>query len=221
MPRRRLCLQARPAAWRLRRAFHIKLSRDQECISGEGGALIVNDPAMARRAEVLWEKGTNRSLHAKEVDKYTWVDIGSSFLPSEVTAAFLLAQLEMAEEITCTRQKIWTRYQNEFAPVANHVRLPAPPADCEPNGHIFYLVLPNRIQRDAFITGMKARISPLHFTMCRFIPARPAKNSADRRRNCRTPNLQVKAWFDCPYFRHCRKPSSQKSSLPLLQHCRS
>jgi dTDP-4-amino-4,6-dideoxygalactose transaminase len=152
--------------------------------SGEGGALIVNDPVMARRAELLWEKGTNRSQFArKEVDKYNWVDIGSSFLPSEVTAAFLLGQLEKAEETTWMRQKIWTRYQNEFAPVANHVRLPAPPADCEPNGHIFYLVLPNRVQRDAFIAGMKARdiATPFHYVPLHSSPAgqkfgRSAKN---------------------------------------------
>ena len=142
--------------------------------SGEGGALIVNDPVMARRAELLWEKGTNRSqFMRKEVDKYNWVDIGSSFLPSEVTAAFLLAQLEKAEETTRTRQKIWARYQNEFAPVANHVRLAAPPADCEANGHIFYLVLPNRIQRDAFIAGMKARdiATPFHYVPLHSSPA--------------------------------------------------
>ena len=142
--------------------------------SGEGGALIVNDPVMARRAELLWEKGTNRSqFMRKEVDKYNWMDIGSSFLPSEVTAAFLLAQLEKAEEITRARQKIWVRYQNEFGPVANHARLPAPPADCEANGHIFYLVLPNRIQRDAFIAGMKARdiATPFHYVPLHSSPA--------------------------------------------------
>ncbi len=142
--------------------------------SGEGGALIVNDPTMARRAELLWEKGTNRlQFERREVDKYNWLDIGSSFLPSEVTAAFLLAQLEKAEEITRARQKIWVRYQNEFGPVANHARLSNPPADCDPNGHIFYLVLPNRIQRDAFIGGMKARniATPFHYVPLHSSPA--------------------------------------------------
>jgi dTDP-4-amino-4,6-dideoxygalactose transaminase len=142
--------------------------------SGEGGALIVNDPVMARRAELLWEKGTNRSqFMRKEVDKYNWVDIGSSFLPSEVTAAFLLAQFEKAEETTRTRQKIWARYQNDLAPAANHPRLPNPPPDCEPNGHIFYLVLPTRIQRDAFIVGMKARniATPFHYVPLHSSPA--------------------------------------------------
>ena len=83
--------------------------------SGEGGALIVNDPALANRAEVLWEKGTNRSQFLRnETDKYTWLDVGSSFLPSEVTAAFLLAQLEKADEITAARREIWELYQREF-----------------------------------------------------------------------------------------------------------
>ena len=142
--------------------------------SGEGGALIVNDPVMARRAELLWEKGTNRSQFArKEIDQYNWVDIGSSFLPSEVTAAFLLAQLEKAEEITRARQKIWLRYQEEFAHAANQVRLSAPPADCQPNGHIFYMVLPNRRQRDAFIAGMRDRgiATPFHYVPLHSSPA--------------------------------------------------
>ena len=142
--------------------------------SGEGGALIVNDPILADRAELFWEKGTNRSQFIrKETDKYNWVDIGSSFLPSEITAAFLLGQLEKAAEITSARRKIWSRYQRELAPIAKIVRLPVVPADCQLNGHIFYVILSNRRQRDAFISEMKARgiATPFHYVPLHSSPA--------------------------------------------------
>ena len=81
-------------------------------ISGEGGALVINDPRFVERAEIIWEKGTNRSQFSRgEVDKYTWMDIGSSFLPGELTAAFLWAQLEEAEAITARRLEVWDRYR--------------------------------------------------------------------------------------------------------------
>jgi dTDP-4-amino-4,6-dideoxygalactose transaminase len=134
--------------------------------SGEGGALIINDENLVRRAEILWEKGTNRSQFMRnEVGKYTWIDVGSSFLPSETTAAFLLAQLEEAEAITEARRRIWNYYQSAFAPVANHVRLAVLPDDCRSNGHIFYMILPNRGQRDAFIEGMRVQniATPFHY----------------------------------------------------------
>jgi dTDP-4-amino-4,6-dideoxygalactose transaminase len=142
--------------------------------SGEGGALVINDPALAERAEVLWEKGTNRSQFLRrEADKYTWMDVGSSFLPSEVTAAFLLAQLEKAEEITAARREIWTLYEREFAPHSALAKLPAPPSDCYLNGHIYYLVLPDRRHRDAFIGGMKAEgiSTPFHYVPLHSSPA--------------------------------------------------
>jgi dTDP-4-amino-4,6-dideoxygalactose transaminase len=128
--------------------------------------LIINDENLARRAEILWEKGTNRSQFMRnEVGKYTWIDVGSSFLPSETTAAFLLAQLEEAEAITEARRRIWNYYQSAFAPVANHVRLAVLPDDCRSNGHIFYMILPNRGQRDAFIEGMRVQniATPFHY----------------------------------------------------------
>jgi dTDP-4-amino-4,6-dideoxygalactose transaminase len=142
--------------------------------SGEGGALVVNDQGLARRAEIIWEKGTNRSQFMRnEAGKYTWIDVGSSFLPSEATAAFLLAQLEHAEAITEDRRRIWNCYQAAFAPVANQVRLAVLPADCQPNGHIFYMILPNRMQRDAFIEGMKGRniATPFHYVPLHSSPA--------------------------------------------------
>jgi dTDP-4-amino-4,6-dideoxygalactose transaminase len=142
--------------------------------SGEGGALIVNDPALIERAEILWEKGTNRSQFLRsEADKYNWLDKGSSFLPSEVTAAFLLAQLEKADEITAARRDIWAHYQRELAGFNNRVKLPAPPSDCYINGHIYYLVLPDRHGRDAFMEGMKAQgiSTPFHYVPLHSSPA--------------------------------------------------
>lgn len=142
--------------------------------SGEGGALIVNDPALIDQAEILWEKGTNRSQFLRsEANKYNWLDKGSSFLPSEVTAAFLLAQLEKADEITTARRAIWTYYQRKLTRFNSRVMLPAPPADCYINGHIYYLVLPDRHHRDAFIEGMHERgiSTPFHYVPLHTSPA--------------------------------------------------
>jgi dTDP-4-amino-4,6-dideoxygalactose transaminase len=142
--------------------------------SGEGGALIVNDPALVERAEILWEKGTNRTQFLRrDADRYTWLDVGSSFLPSEVTAAFLLGQLERADEITAARRRIWTLYQLELGSLGVAARSPAPPSDCYINGHIYYLVLPDRSRRDAFIAGMAAEgiATPFHYVPLHASPA--------------------------------------------------
>jgi dTDP-4-amino-4,6-dideoxygalactose transaminase len=117
-------------------------------ISGEGGALIVNDPSLVERAEVLWQKGTNRFRFDRgDIDKYTWIDIGSSFLPSERIAAFLWAQLEDGEAITQHRLGLWNRYQAGFADAENEGLLscPHPPVEHRHNGHnLFYLSFPER-----------------------------------------------------------------------------
>tara|TARA_R110000868_G_scaffold10429_5_gene51231 strand:+ start:17933 stop:19063 length:1131 start_codon:yes stop_codon:yes gene_type:complete len=112
-------------------------------ISGEGGALFINDPAYAERAEIIREKGTNRGRFLRgEVDKYTWVDIGSSYLPSEIVAALLLAQLERADDINARRIAIWKRYHAALAPLqaAGGIRLPSVPTECQHNGHIYFMV---------------------------------------------------------------------------------
>lgn len=127
-------------------------------ISGEGGALLVNDPAYVERAEVIREKGTNRSKFFRgQVDKYTWVDIGSSYLPGEIIAAFLAAQLEQGEEITRMRLALWDRYHawaKEFED-REQVRRPVIPAHCAHNAHMYYLLLPSLGQRTTFIEAMK------------------------------------------------------------------
>ena len=122
--------------------------------SGEGGALLINDPALVERAEVIREKGTNRARFFRgQVDKYTWVDIGSSYLPSDILAAFLFAQLEQREKIQMHRKQVWELYYaglKDWAD-AHGVQLPCIPSDCEQPYHIFYLLLPNLELRQKLI----------------------------------------------------------------------
>ena len=128
-------------------------------ISGEGGALVINDPRFAERAEIIWEKGTNRSQFSRgRVDKYTWMDIGSSFLPGELTAAFLWAQLEEAESITARRLDVWNRYRRYATDIeALGLRMPVIPAECEHNAHLFYLLLPSPVPRTEILNDLNAR----------------------------------------------------------------
>lgn len=141
---------------------------------GEGGALIVNDRQYIERAEIIREKGTNRGRFFRgEVDKYTWVDIGSSYLPSDLLAAFLYAQLEAREEIQARRCQIWEYYYQSLKGWADEhqVRLPVIPADCEQPYHLFYLLLPSLEARQALIDHLKAdnirsvfHYQPLHLS---------------------------------------------------------
>ncbi|KAA1247138.1 dTDP-4-amino-4,6-dideoxygalactose transaminase [Aquimarina sp. RZ0] len=127
-------------------------------ISGEGGMLVVNDKNFDERAEIIWEKGTNRSAFFRgEVDKYSWVDIGSSFLPSDVTAAFLFAQLENLEKIQSRRKKLWDNYNNGFEKLALHnlLKIPYIPEYASANGHLFYLVCNSINERSELISFLK------------------------------------------------------------------
>ncbi|MDB4761661.1 dTDP-4-amino-4,6-dideoxygalactose transaminase [bacterium] len=129
-------------------------------ISGEGGLLVVNDPAFVERSEIIWEKGTNRTAFFRgEVDKYGWVDIGSSFLPSEITAAFLLAQLEASQDIQLKRKEIWERYSMELNNwcTTNEFASHDIPKYSDNNAHIFYVLAKNIGVRDAFIEKLKKR----------------------------------------------------------------
>lgn len=121
---------------------------------GEGGALLINDPRLTERAEIIREKGTNRSRFFRgQVDKYTWVDLGSSYLPSDLLAAYLYAQLEARDQIQARRQRVWETYAAELSEWAQRsgVRLPCVPAECEQPFHMFYLLLPDLEQRQRFI----------------------------------------------------------------------
>jgi dTDP-4-amino-4,6-dideoxygalactose transaminase len=135
---------------------------------GEGGALLINDPAYIERAEVIREKGTNRSRFFRgQVDKYTWVDLGSSYLPSELLAAYLYAQLEAREAIQAQRARIWERY-NTALPAwaeAHGVRLPTVPPHCEQPYHMYYLLLPSLDERQRLIEHLKAHgiLSVFHY----------------------------------------------------------
>ena len=135
---------------------------------GEGGALLINDPQYIERAEIIREKGTNRSRFFRgQVDKYTWVDIGSSYLPSDILAAFLYAQLEAREQIQAKRQRIWHFYDDYLQDWATTqgVRLPIVPAHCEQPYHMFYLLLPSLEQRQALIEHLKSQeiLSVFHY----------------------------------------------------------
>jgi len=127
-------------------------------ISGEGGALLINDPEFIERAEIIWEKGTNRSQFFRgQVDKYTWVDIGSSFLPSELIGAFLYAQLEEAEKIIAKRRSLFQLYMDQLRPLElkGLIRLPYIDHECESNGHIFYILAHNLEERNLLINHLR------------------------------------------------------------------
>ncbi|QOL51471.1 dTDP-4-amino-4,6-dideoxygalactose transaminase [Massilia litorea] len=129
-------------------------------ISGEGGALLVNTPEFAQRAEIIREKGTNRSQFFRgQVDKYTWVDVGSSYLPGEVIAAFLWAQMEEAQAITARRLALWDRYHAALAPLeaAGKLRRPVVPEQCVHNAHMYYVLLDSLDQRTRVMANMKER----------------------------------------------------------------
>lgn len=126
-------------------------------ICGEGGMLVINDPAFVKRAEIIWEKGTNRAAFARgEVHKYHWVDIGSSFLPSEVSAAFLFAQLEHLEEIQARRCAIWKRYFSQLSG-SGAFAVPQVPKYATVNGHLFYILCNDTAQRDELLGYLKDR----------------------------------------------------------------
>ncbi len=145
-------------------------------ISGEGGALLVNDETLTLRAEIIREKGTNRAAFFRgQVDKYTWMDLGSSYLPSEIIAAFLFAQLEHVQSLTARRMLAWRRYHDVFAAFEERglVRRPTVPDSCEHNAHMYYLRLPDLDARQDFIMRLRALgvASVFHYVPLHSAPA--------------------------------------------------
>lgn len=145
-------------------------------ISGEGGALLVNDREMAVRAEIIREKGTDRSRFFRgEVDKYTWQEVGSSFLPGEVIAAFLWAQLEEAERITRERLSVWQHYHDLLAPLEEKgvLRRPIIPEACQHNAHMYYVLLAAEVDRQAVLSQLKQHeiFSVFHYIPLHSSPA--------------------------------------------------
>ena len=142
---------------------------------GEGGAIVVNDSRLVERAEILRDKGTNRSrFYRGEVDKYTWVDVGSSYLMSDILAAFLCAQLEAYEQIAATRCRIWTFYYNELSSWASEmgVQVPSVPPHCEQPHHMFYLIMPSPRDRQELIAHLKDHgiLSVFHYVPLHLSP---------------------------------------------------
>jgi len=145
-------------------------------ISGEGGALLINDERMMERAEIIWEKGTNRKKFFRgQVDKYTWVDVGSSFLPSELTAAFLYSQLEHAAEIISKRRLLCNTYRDGLHQLATagFVTLPLDSEDDQVNGHIFHILARNNRERDDLLIFLKERgvLAVFHYIPLHSSPA--------------------------------------------------
>ena len=145
-------------------------------ISGEGGALLINDNQFAELAEIIREKGTNRSQFFRgQVDKYTWQHIGSSYLPSELIAAFLFAQLEEAQSITQKRLAIWEKYHSGFAELEKEglIRRPIVPMDCQHNAHMYYIILPSLAVRSQLIEYLKKQgiSTTLHYVPLHSSPA--------------------------------------------------
>lgn len=145
-------------------------------ISGEGGALLINDPELVQRAEIIREKGTNRSQFFRgQVDKYTWCDLGSSFLPGELIAAFLWAQMEAGDDINSRRIALWNRYNSAFEVFERNGRLRRPivPDMCIHNAHMYYVLLPSLDKRAAFISYLKSQSigSVFHYVPLHSAPA--------------------------------------------------
>jgi dTDP-4-amino-4,6-dideoxygalactose transaminase len=136
----------------------VSFHETKDVMCGEGGALLINDPALVDRAEVIRDKGTNRSQFFRgQVDKYTWVDLGSSYSLSDLNAAFLMAQLEQAEWIVERRLHLWQRYHAGLAELEQKgkLRRPVVPPDCRPNAHMYSIVLPSLAQRSALIAALE------------------------------------------------------------------
>lgn len=189
---------------------------------GEGGALLINEPALVARAEILREKGTDRSRFFRgEVDKYTWVDVGSSYLPSDLLAAFLAAQLEAREAVQARRRAIWEAYRDGLGDWAEEqgVGLPVVPDGCEQAYHLFYLMLPSLAARTALIDHLRARgihavfhYVPLHLSeMGRRFGGRPG--------DCPVAEAAGDRLLRLPFFNALR-PDEQERVIAALRDFR-
>ena len=178
-------------------------------ICGEGGAIVVNDPGMVERAEILREKGTNRSrFYRGQVDKYTWVDLGSSYLMSDILAAFLCAQLEKHEQITAARKRVWDYYYKELSGwAAEHkVRLPYVPPHCEQPYHMFYLVMPSLHARQGLIEHLKSHgiLSVFHYIPLHLSPM--GAEFGGRPGQCPTTERVAECLLRLPFYNDLSEP---------------
>jgi dTDP-4-amino-4,6-dideoxygalactose transaminase len=170
---------------------------------GEGGALIVNDPALVERALIIRDKGTNRSrFYRGQVDKYTWVDLGSSYLLSDFLAAFLCAQLEARELIQTKRVRVWNYYYGQLHDwaLSGDVRLPVVPADCEHSSHMFYMLMPSREDRDSLIAHLKKNniLSVFHYVPLHLSDA--GKTFTARQTDCHVAERLSECLLRLPFY---------------------
>jgi dTDP-4-amino-4,6-dideoxygalactose transaminase len=170
---------------------------------GEGGALLINDGSLNERAEILREKGTDRSRFFRgEIDKYTWVDVGSSYLPSDLLAAFLRAQLEHRDQIQSMRRQIWEIFARELASWAetNGVRLPIVPAECEQSYHMFYVLMPSFESRQALISHLAGLgiLAVFHYLPLHLSPM--GLNFGGRPRDCPVTEDLANRLLRLPFF---------------------
>ena len=170
---------------------------------GEGGALLLKDPRFVERAEIIREKGTDRSRFFRgEVDKYNWVDVGSSYLPSDLLAAFLRAQLEHRDQIQFARRKVWETYLRELSDwaLANHVHLPVVPPECEQSYHMFYLVMPSLASRQALIShlGRRGILAVFHYLPLHLSPM--GRNFGGREGDCPVTERVADQLLRLPFF---------------------
>ena len=187
---------------------------------GEGGALIINDPELLERALVIREKGTNRSRFFRgEVDKYTWVDLGSSYLPSDLLAAFLCAQLEAKEKVQEKRRRVWNRYHEALAGWAesNGVKLPVIPSDCEQAYHMFYMLLPSAEHREALISHLKSRsmLSVFHYTPLHLSEA--GQKFAARPSNCPVTEEMTERLLRLPFFNDLSEDEQHQVTTAIME----
>lgn len=186
---------------------------------GEGGALLINDPRYIERAEIIREKGTNRTCFFRgEVDKYTWVDLGSSYLPSEILAAFLFAQLEASEQIQAKRRRVWEYYHDHLSDWAEEhgVKLPVVPPHCEQPYHMFYLVMSSLRQRQRLIEHLKARgiLAVFHYLPLHL--SEMGKRMGGRTRHCPVTEEIADRLLRLPFYNELTE-SDQSSVIQAIR----
>jgi len=187
---------------------------------GEGGALLINDPQYIERAEIIREKGTNRSqLFRGEVNKYTWMDIGSSYLPTDLLAGFLYAQLEVCDRIQQSRRRIWEHYYGQLHTWAgeHNVRLPVIPDSCEHPSHLFYLIMPTHADRQAMIAHLRSHgiyavfhYLPLHLSEM-------GRKAAGKTTSCPVSEAISSRLIRLPLFTTLRREEQEKIIETVMQ----